>query len=571
MKKLLFLLLFPVLTFGQSFNLKHEILEQGPFVVGDTITVKYQLIDNTDTVDARLLQFDIGWDLDKLTRLGTPNWQLTTPDNKSFTHNYWSGYTYVGAPGYDWSELTQQHENGWTYTGGGNEGVARFTIQSVDDIGPELFLQQFTIKDITGTNATDYTDAVRFNWAYLIDSNNVNTYDVFPDPSRELDLNASNSTPAGTVTFQLQTPNAENISDYMIVIETLEQYQSMQESTQQSYNYIQGNFNASAQFITTELKQDTPYIVNVFIAGTYDQENQTNVYPQWLDDVVTVSDVMQTFKQAIGTEPDGTGNVFQYNIQKRLANVDQQGPNDPVDFKDSYALLAHIAGVLDNAADQNNNEAQEFYPITSFANGSMNTSGFFDTFGTPINSQEEWLASRTFTLEDDQPVTFNFAHGLMGDADLSHSTTPNLNADTEISALAKSRRMPNILMAAPQETIDLDIVSELVNGEVVLEINLTKEDLAGMQFNISYDKSILMFKDIIFDTGNTMTNFAKHFDDGRINLGTINIKEENVKTGKPFKLVFVPKVSIQNTAGLVTFKVTDAVKHNGTKVNLNIQ
>ena len=32
-------------------------------------------------------------------------------------------------------------------------------------------------------------------------------------------------------------------------------------------------------------------------------------------------------------------------------------------------------------------------------------------------------------------------------------------------------------------------------------------DMVGSQFNIVYDKNILTLDDVIFDTGNTMTNF----------------------------------------------------------------
>ena len=50
-----------------------------------------------------------------------------------------------------------------------------------------------------------------------------------------------------------------------------------------------------------------------------------------------------------------------------------------------------------------------------------------------------------------------------------------------------------------------------------------------------------------------------------------NQGKQFVKTGKPYKLMFKPKVNITNTSGLIYFNVADAVKANGQKVILKIQ
>ena len=584
MKNILTFLLVLVSTFsfGQDIfvtqNWKEDVSNSQ---VGDTITLQLQWIDvMEDVLDPNPTLIQIDWEYNSdLLQLDSHQFIATDNSSANKDFNSWLNYNFTPKDGKTEDDLSGQYELGLTYPSTQGWGINRITMQDSGEIigntgnGDKILIEvKYIIKDIAATNYTTYDDLVRLNWAQFEDNRNGETYSVFADPLT-LSLENVAGSPAGTVTFKLQTPNAVNGGDYMIVIEPLEQHNSTEPID--NYIYFEGVLNTSGEFITTELKQDVPYIFNVFIKSEWDQANDRPNYPQWLDDVVTVSDVMQVFKQAIGTEPDGTGNHFEYNIQKRLANVKQEGPNDPVDFDDSYILLAHIAGILENGADfsNSNNQDMEFYPITSFNNGAMNTSGFFDTFGTPITSEEEWLASRTFTLTDDQPITFNVAHGLMGDADLSHSTTPNLNDDTKIQAMtiSRARRGMNILKSLPQETIDLDVVSQLVNGKVVVDINLSKDDLSGMQFNIKYDKSILTFDNITFDTGNTMSNFAKHFDDGRINFGTINLEEEHIKEGVPFKLFFTPKVSIQNTVGLVNFRVTDAVKNDGTKVNLNIQ
>ena len=57
-------------------------------------------------------------------------------------------------------------------------------------------------------------------------------------------------------------------------------------------------------------------------------------------------------------------------------------------------------------------------------------------------------------------------------------------------------------------------------------------------------------------------------------LDTVSIQE--VQLGlhagfTPDKIIFTPKQSIQNTAGLIYFNLVDAVKKDGTKVNITIR
>jgi len=121
------------------------------------------------------------------------------------------------------------------------------------------------------------------------------------------------------------------------------------------------------------------------------------------------------------------------------------------------------------------------------------------------------------------------------------------------------------------ENLDLDISTSLVDDKVELTVNLEKEDLAGMQFVIQFDDALLEFEEVQFDTGNLLTNFATERDN-KIYFGSISVEnEENIKVGKPYKIIFNPKQTITNTSGLVYFKNTDAVTNEGTKIILKIQ
>jgi hypothetical protein len=163
----------------------------------------------------------------------------------------------------------------------------------------------------------------------------------------------------------------------------------------------------------------------------------------------------------------------------------------------------------------------------------------------------------------------------MGDVNFSHSWEP----DTEGTAIPTSQQanasVARMSMAAGSkfsgtaEEANLDLTSELKDGLVEFTIGSQVEEMIGAQFNIIYDRTRLVLDNVIFDTGNTMTNFSNHIEeDGKINIGSFDQNfEATVKTGTPYKLIFTPIVQLQNTSGLITFKVNEGVKADGTQIN----
>jgi hypothetical protein len=119
------------------------------------------------------------------------------------------------------------------------------------------------------------------------------------------------------------------------------------------------------------------------------------------------------------------------------------------------------------------------------------------------------------------------------------------------------------------EQANIDLVSELKDGQVIFSINSDVADMIGSQFNVVYDRTRLVLDNVVFDTGNTMTNFSNHLEeDGKINIGSFDQNfEATVKTGTPYKLIFTPTVQLNNTSGLITFRVNEGVKADGTQIN----
>ena len=104
-----------------------------------------------------------------------------------------------------------------------------------------------------------------------------------------------------------------------------------------------------------------------------------------------------------------------------------------------------------------------------------------------------------------------------------------------------------------------------------MELTHNGTDMVGLQARIKYDTSKLVLENIIFNTGNTITNFSKH-ESGDLLFGGLSTDgSENIERGKAFTIEFTPVGTVNNVTGLFYFDNTDAVKENGDKLTLTIQ
>jgi hypothetical protein len=175
-----------------------------------------------------------------------------------------------------------------------------------------------------------------------------------------------------------------------------------------------------------------------------------------------------------------------------------------------------------------------------------------------------------------------FAWG--GDLNWSHSSDPSVIASRITSGIytnsvnGEVNTIKNMSMSSPMayqteavEKAKLGITSTLEGGKVVLTTTLTRAELAGLQVIMNYDESKLTLDNVIFDAGSTITNFTTH-EGGRLTFGSIDqLKTARIKVGTPYKLIFTPKTTLSNTAGLFYFVLSDAVDAKGNKVDLTIE
>lgn len=581
MKKLLNLLLLMVTTMtfaqnGQDFTLKsvRGNVSAAPISVGDTIFVRFQLTQDVSDIDYTLAQFDFEYNnklLEKVSHefnVGTTSNSGANPSAMTSLNEY-NEYKWTPIAGINPSNLSNQYQQG-SYSANADWSVGRITVQDGSPLLVGSIIDvRFKIKDIGNTNYTDYSEVVKLNWANLKDNSTNTTFSVWDESPQYIDLGEIAGGALGTITLKLNTTVTNKI-DYGYRIEELDENNNFVNDG----NNIDGDFDAAGEATISGLTDGANYRVWAYVQSEYNQETQSPTHPAWLDDVVTISDVYLVFNYMSSTDIDGNGTgTFDYYIQKQFADITQleselPEPGQPwianVNDNDSYVFLSFLAGTLPEPNDQT---GEGWYPISSTKYGSMNYSMLLENYGKEGGYDSD---PSLFTANYDLSL-IEIAHGLNGDVDLSHSHTPATSGYTTSAKSVSLGKVRNTAFSKVPENSNLDITTQLVDGKVVLEISTTKTGMAGAQVNLNYDTSRLEFSEVIFDSGNTMTNFANE-QDGKIFIGSLDLKGENtVKTGTPYKVIFTPKETLTNTAGLVSFGVTEGVKTDGTKVKFNIQ
>ena len=281
----------------------------------------------------------------------------------------------------------------------------------------------------------------------------------------------------------------------------------------------------------------------------------------FMNNIITVSDAYKAFLGYSQTDIAGTSTFFTRPVlEKKIGYISK----DKTAFSesDSYYLFAYVMGQ------------------------DVSAKAYIPTNAAPINQtvNYKWhagLLNKVYVTQPNQTVDAVFVWG--GDLDWSHSSHPDTIAARitagqftdranllvgDIKSAAMTSLVSNAYEASKAEQASLNIISTIENGKVVLACRLTKADLAGLQVIMNYDSDKLSLDNIIFDSGNTITNFSTK-NEGRLTFGSIDqLKTARIKAGTPYKLIFTPKVSLANTAGLFFFVLADAVDAAGKKIEL---
>ena len=561
MRKLLTLLflLGTFISFGQEtikINKTNTVSK-----VGDTIKLKVEYSGTAGT--AKLTQFDFEYN-NKLLSLESRNW-IVSSNSAQKAYNSWNGYKFnLSSPSSDIdANYTSYVAGNLQYGSNADWSVERITIQDVTAFadGDGWMEYNFIIKDKAGTNYSNYSNILNMNWGYLKKADGTEVaVEGKVDNGTRLSLSGITGGDAGSVTLKIfsnaLSESAIDGTDYTYNVYLKSDIGDGNQVNQGASAVKTGNYDASGEATISGLENDVEYFVWNFIDGSKD----------YMDNVVTVSDLALVFAEAIGagSTPNGSSTTFDYHIQTFMANVFHDSPFDgKVDFKDSYEILAHLQGVTSGNSN-----------YVSKKGGAVQSGGTKSIFGT-VDSNGSYFVGLDATFKPtDSNKSFEFAHILIGDVNFSHSYQPANTSDFKISSMNISNSAP-LASSARYNPIqqNVDLTSQIVDGEVIFSINSEVTGMIGTQFNIVYDDTRLELKNVVFDTGNEMTNFANHIEEeGKINIGSFDQQfEQTVKTGTPYQLIFTPLVELSNTSGLISFKVNEGVKADGTQIKLNME
>jgi len=546
MKKILLLLIsvfFTLNSFGQS-SISYSPVNTVT-KVGDTLIMKFQYY-KVDGAELTLAQFDFEYNNKLLSYISH---ESQAPTGASFARNNWTGYKFVPKANTSEDDMDVQYiywrdEAGAnSYSTSANWSVERTTIQTsaAYENGAEFVKYSFKVKDKFGSGYDNYNDIIKVNWANYQESDGTQIQTT-KNPSTQ-SLSGIEGGNAGAFVINLKTANSAK-TDYSYTIKN-----SAGESV------ATGDFDESGQASISGLENNVTYTAEANL-----KEDAT-----YLDEVVTVSDLALVFAEAIGagSGPSGGSTTFDYFIQDIMGDV--VGSDNGVDFQDSYEILAYLQGVTSGNSNLITQDGQ-----------TEDYSGIESTYGAVTNNTVTFAKSFTPIDSDVTSKTIDLAHGLRGDVNFSHSWEPTVSSgEKATSAQTSSFRISSAAGSkySQTETANIDLISEINDdGRVVFSINSEIEDMVGSQFNIVYDPNILSLENVIFDTGNEMTNFSNVIEAGYIRVGSFDQNvSSTVKAGTPYQLIFVPVEDISNASGLISFRVKEGVKADGTQINFIIQ
>ncbi len=542
-------LLVSLTSYGQL-TISQSLSPTAGLKVGDTITIKYNLTKGQVIKNPRYLWFRYQFNNKALAYVSTAFNQGASAQT---FYTGWNNYKFTFNGGASDNDLNVQYGlTPWNYAVNADWNVGQLTVQRADaSISGLIATQKYILKD-----QNTYNNIFKIDLATGTDTTGANVGTIYGGGWSSITGVTGN-----TSQFKVKVlyPQGYTITDHNVQLMKLKSDGSGNIDWSQA-PIAQLPLDASGEALfTTQVKVGDS--VGVFVGPAFQKS--------WLSNIVTVSDAYKAFLGHSQTDISGTPNFFTLpSLERKVGKVTNN--QNAFGEGDSYALFAHVMG--------QNMDSNAMIPTP--------TSTSVRWYSGLLN--QSWLdgvvKNRVLIDTPVKEVYAVFAWG--GDLNWSHSSDPAVIA-SRISAGQFTNSVANIqtnsiksmsMSTAPMayqtlaaEKATLGITSTLENGKVVLTTTLTKAELAGLQVIMNYDESKLTLDNVIFDAGSTITNFSTH-NDGRLTFGSIDqLKTARIKVGTPYKLIFTPKTTLTNTAGLFYFVLSDAVDAKGNKIDLIVE
>jgi len=545
MKKLLIfigLLLTTATSFAQL-TVDQSIIQTGPYKVGDTIQIKYTVAKGTTTPRYFWLRYQ--YNNKALLYVGTTFSQGTA--SQTF-YTSWSNYIFNANANYDVKDLYKQYAaTPWSYVQNSDWNVAQLTIQRTDAaVDGVIATQKYVV-----LTKSDYSNIHKLDMAYGVDNTGVNITNVTTSQST---LSLGTVT-GGMAAFNVRIayPSTDTtITNLKAILQPLNTDGTINYSAQ---SIGQASFNAQGIATFTQPKVGDKFgVIITPVAGR-----------SYLNNIITVSDAYKAFLGVSSVGLDGTSKYFTYpTLERAIGHVtitDTTFTNN-----DSYYSFAYVMGI--DVSQQ-----------TRIPSSIASQVGFI--YGKKSVWASGILTDKTVTITS-ASQTEDFAYAYAGDLDYSNSTDPStipgavagqsVSSDMVIKSNAITTFGSIAYTPATLQNVTMGLASSIdQSGKVVLNTNLSTDSLAGIEVILQYDNTKLTLDQVVFDSGNTMTNFSTN-SGNRITFGSIDqVKTARIKKGTPYKLIFTPTTPLTNTAGLFFTVLADAVDGNGKKINLTVE
>ena len=532
---------FGQLTIDQSFtpttNLK----------VGDTISVKYTVAKGTTTPRYFWLRYQFN---NKALSYVSTAWSQGSSVQTFYTG--WTGYKFTANTTNNKvaTNLYEQYQTTpWGYATNVDWNAGQLTVQRTDaSIDGDIATQKYVIKDLG-----EYTNIHKLDLAYSIDATSANITPI----TTSAGTISLGTVKGATSAFKVRVlfPTGYDITAHSVALFPIK---------------TDGTIDFNATPIATKALDATgeaTFTSGVKVGDSLAVWMYGATGKTFMNNIITVSDAYKAFLGISQVDLTGTPTYFTRPVlEKNIGLITKD--KGTFSESDSYYMFAYVMGI--DVKDK------AWIPLST-------NSGLYKWFSGLLN--QSWLNGiptyKTNITSPIQAVDMVYAWG--GDLDWSHSSDPTeiasriasgnyVNSINPSENVIKSMSLTTMAYTPPAlEKATLSLTSKLEGGKVILTGALTKEGLAGLEVILQYDNTKLTLDNVVFDSGNTITNFSTN-SDGRITFGSIDqIKSARIKIGTPYKLIFTPKETLTNTTGLFYTVLSDAIDASGKKINLIVE
>lgn len=541
--------------------------------VNDTIVLALKLNNLDSSHQITYIHTDVQYNSAAYALLST-DWNTPTDSQNSVGNWSGDGMKMVWNDQYDKNAVWSQ----WQYGGYTSTNATGWQVDHIQSIAPtdigsvEYATMKYLVKD-AGANA-DYTENIIITMARAADNivtDNANNAEyVYPTGKvRAYDTQYITHTPLEDLdsNIYVKLDAAGDIDLTKIKVKVIQDGTEVADLA----------FDQGGEVNITEYVISSTKTYKLEFHTTYtDSEWQTIT-----EDAVTLSDAVLTLKEVGKFGHGGATHDFDYGIQYPNADTDGSKTINP---QDAYNILGHVIGSF-NYYPGNTYAFASTFPIIKTATYDDYTKQNFLDGVTIDTAHDKTIQSSDVTnvINWSQATnTLSYKSTVLGDVNLSYSSTPASDGGGVMSISNAPKLVMNpMYMSNRSEIYGVGVAKQEVNqafmdintviegDEVVTELTLTSDQVAGFQLKLNYDTTRLTFDRVRFETGNTTTNFAYKADDGRINVGSLQQEATALENGAKVKVYFTGQVT--SPVGTVTIFNTDAVNTEGKRLILNLQ